>query len=88
MFKLTAILAGAGFAQAALLLVLMGPQDRLQANFVHSGLTLCVYVDDVALHVTGPPEEVATTLTQSTSQISDSLEGEFPHASVSSRAVG
>ena len=52
---LSAVLAGGGFAQVALFLVLVDPLDRIQATYT-IGVTLCLYVDDIAVHVVGSPE--------------------------------
>ena len=71
---LSAILAGAGFAQVALLLVLMGPSDAIQGKYSVRGLTLCTYVDDIALQVAGTEAEAAGTIVEATCELVQWLE--------------
>ena len=59
---LSAVLAGGGFAQTAMLLVLLRPLDLLWDGFQNRGLSLCVYVDDIARHVTGTESTVAAVI--------------------------
>ena len=75
--SMTAILAGAGFAKVALLLVLMGPLESLTLRYGHRGLTVCAYVDDIALHVAGAPREASSLLAASTAEIIEVLEDDL-----------
>ena len=74
---LSAILAGGGFAQISLLLVLMGPLDRLCHTYVPRGLSLCLYVDDIALHITGNLTDVASVMASCTDRTIEMLEDEL-----------
>ena len=57
---LSAILAGGSFATDALYLVLMGPCDKLCR--MHPAVSLCLFVDDLKIGVTGSEGEVAEVL--------------------------
>ena len=70
---LSAILAGGGFAQVALFLVLIDPLDDIQVQY-SLGVTVCLYVDDIAINVTGHPEVVAMVLAQCTADLIETLE--------------
>ena len=59
---LSAVLAGGGFAQTAMLLVLLRPLDLLWDGFQNRGLSICVYVDDIALHASGSESSVAAVI--------------------------
>ena len=74
---LSAILAGGGFAQVALHLVLVEPLEALYSIPLAPSvtLTICEYVDDIALHAVGRTQEVVRALTQATEQLIDHLEG-------------
>ena len=74
---LSAILAGGGFAQVALFLVLIDPLDDIQIQY-SIGVTVCLYVDDIAVNVTGiHPEVVAAVLAQCTSDLIATLENDL-----------
>ena len=73
---LSAVLAGGGFAQVALLLTLIDPLDRIQAKYT-IGTTLCLYVDDIAVHVVGQPGVVATLMAACTDDIITALEDDL-----------
>ena len=73
---LSAILAGGGFAQVALFLVLIDPLDDIQIQYP-IGVTVCLYVDDIAVNVTGHPEVVAAVLAQCTSDLIATLEDDL-----------
>ena len=73
---LSAVLAGGGFAQVALYLVMIDPLDRIQAQCT-IGLTLCLYVDDIGVHVVGHEDMVATTLAACTGELIHMLEDEL-----------
>ena len=49
---LSAVLAGGGLAQTGMLLVILRPPEPLWDELQIRGLSLCIYVDDIALHVT------------------------------------
>ena len=70
---LSALLAGGGFAQDALFLVLLDPLDRMHVQY-STGVTLCEYVDDIAIHVVGSPNFVASTLAMCTDDLVKTLE--------------
>ena len=74
---LSAVLAGGGLAQVSMLLVLMRPLDRLWDGFQNQGLSLCAYVDDVALHFAGTSTAVASVAAQASEQLVQELEGEL-----------
>ena len=74
---LSAVLAGGGLAQVSMLLVLMRPLDRLWDGFQNQGLSLCAYVDDVALHFSGSAASVASTAAQASEQLVHALEDEL-----------
>ena len=74
---LSAVLAGGGMAQVSMLLVLMRPLDRLWDGFQNRGLSLCAYVDDVALHFAGTAAGVASVAAQAAEQLVQTLEGEL-----------
>ena len=78
-YTLSAILAGGGFAQVALLLVLVHPLELLARKQVGRTLTmtLCFYVDDIAIHCIGGQEEVVQCMAQATEQLVDHLEGQL-----------
>ena len=80
---LSAALAGGGFAQVALLLVLLDPLDQIQAAYPLY-LTVCLYVDDIALHVVGDHVIVATVLAAATDMLVQILEDDL-HMKVSRR---
>ena len=71
----TAILAGGGFAQLALLLVLLDPLDEIHAIFSGRSVNLCAYVDDIALHAVGTEREICSSLVQATDHLVSILEG-------------
>ena len=71
----TAILAGGGFAQLALLLVLLDPLDEIHAIFSGRSVNLCAYVDDIALHAVGTETEICSGLVQATDHLVSILEG-------------
>ena len=68
-FSLTAILAGGGFAQLSLLLVLLRPLDRLAAQYSTLSVAFCLYVDDIAVHTTGTAAQVQAELSAATSEL-------------------
>ena len=74
--SLSAVLAGGGFAQVALLLTLIDPLDRVQATYT-TGVTLCSYVDDIAVHVVGHPSVVAAVMAACTDDIITALEDDL-----------
>ena len=73
---LSAVLAEGGFAQVALFLVLVDPLDLIQATCT-IGVTLCLYVDDIAAHVIGSPEMVSHILAACTDDLIHTLEDEL-----------
>ena len=73
---LSAVLAGGGFAQVALYLVMIDPLDRVQAAYT-IGLTLCLYVDVIGVHVVEHEETVATTLAACIDELIHMLEDDL-----------
>ena len=73
---LSAVLAGGGFAQVALLLVLLDPLDQVQAAYPLY-LTVCLYVDDIAFHVVGNHIIVAAVLAAATDMLVRILEDDL-----------
>ena len=74
---LSAILAGGGFAQMALHLVLVEPLEAVYSIPLAPSVTLtvCEYVDDIAVHANGHTQDAVRALTQTTEQLIDHLEG-------------
>ena len=70
---LSAVLAGGGFAQVALYLVLLDPIDQVQVTYP-IGVTICTYVDDIGVHVVGHESVVATVIAACTDDIIQRLE--------------
>ena len=70
----TAILAGGGFAQLALLLVLFDPLDQLHSIFTGKAVTVCAYVDDIAIQAVGSEQEVRSNLARATNSLVEQLE--------------
>ena len=75
--SLSAILAGGGFAQLSLLLVLLRPLDRMVFQYTGCPISFCLYVDDLALHAIGASEEVTALLSAATAEIVEMLEGDL-----------
>ena len=73
-YSVTAILAGGGFAQISLLLVLLRPLDRLVAQYHCRHVSFCVYVDDIGIHASGPVEQVKSELSLAAAELVDILE--------------
>ena len=73
---LFAVLAEGGFAQVALLLVLIDPIDRIQVTY-SVGVTVCLYVDDIGVHAIGHEEAVAVTITACTDDLIQCLEDDL-----------
>ena len=73
---ISAVLAGGGLAQVALFLVLIDPMDRIQ-KVCDIGVTLCLYVGDIAVHVAGSPDVVAHTLTACIDELGVALEDDL-----------
>jgi ribonuclease HI len=73
---LSAILAGGGYATDALFVVLVQPCDELILE--HPSASLCFFIDDLTVHVTGAEAEVAgllhNALTGCISKLEDDLE--------------
>ena len=76
-YSLSAILAGGGFAQLALLLVLLRPLDRMVFQYTGCPISFCLYVDDIALHATGASQQVLDLLSAATSEIVQILEDDL-----------
>ena len=76
-YSLSAILAGGGFAQLSLLLVLLRPLDRMIFHYTGCPISFCLYVDDIALHVTGASQLVQDLLAAATTEIVELLEGDL-----------
>ena len=74
---LSAVLAGGGFAQTAMLLILLAPLDHLWDGFQNRGISLCVYVDDIALHAVGSEAIVACSLADASATLVQRLEGDL-----------
>ena len=71
---LSAILAGAGPAQDALLLVLMGPVDELARS--HTLTAFVLYVDDLGAHTRGGSEkEIVDQSERVVDHMTDLIEG-------------
>ena len=60
-----------------MLLVLLRPLDLLWDGFQNRGLSLCVYVDDIAVHVIGTETSVATTIAAATDFLVEALENDL-----------
>ena len=73
---LSATLAGGGFAQTALILVLTHPLELLSRRQVGSSVTMdvCMYVDDIAIHLIGGLNEETGALAQTAEWLIDYLE--------------
>ena len=71
---LSAVLAGGGCAQVAMLLVLLRLLDRLGDAFQNGGVNICVYVDDIALYVTSTKSSVAASVAAASDQLVSELE--------------
>ena len=69
---LSAILAGSGFATDAMFIVLIKPCDTLVRELPAS--ELCLFVDDLTLHVTGAEGSVQKDLTRAVDRCVDMLE--------------
>ena len=61
----------------ATLVVLLAPMDLLWNGFQNKGVNLCVYVDDIALHVVSQLSAVATVVSRTTPTVVESLEGDL-----------
>ena len=85
---LSAILAGGGFAQIALLLTLMDPLDAICRAYVPRGLSLCFYVDDIAMHFIGQYAAVVEALTGCINDTIHILGGRIVHGRLAKAAVG
>ena len=72
---LSAILAGGSFATDALFTVLVFPCDELLAE--HPQANICLFIDDLTLHVTGSEGEVASGLEELVGACIGKLEGEL-----------
>ena len=73
---LSAILAGGSFATDAMFIVLMGPCDQLLVE--HPQASLCLFVDDLTIHVQAANEAVVAILLQeATDSCIALLEGEI-----------
>ena len=72
---LSAILAGGSFATDALLVVLIGPCDELALEYPSADL--CLFVDDLTIHVTGMVGQVADLMQAVVSSCIDKLETEL-----------
>ena len=75
MLTFSAILAGWSFATDALLVVLIGPCDELVLEFPNADL--CLFVDDLTIHVTGMAGTVAETMQAAVSSCISKLETEL-----------
>ena len=69
---LSAILAGGGFATDAMFITLVKPCDTLAADMPES--ELCLFVDDMTVHVVGGEEEVKVRLSHTIDRSIDLLE--------------
>ena len=76
---LSAILVGGGFAQVAVLLVMIAPIEAVTSLTLGPSVTMtvCEYVDDIALHAIGLRHEVVQALVQATEQLVTHLEEEL-----------
>ena len=54
----------------------MGPLDWLRGKYSLRGLTVCAYVDDIALHVIGAEALASATLIACGADIVNVLEGD------------
>ena len=61
----------------AMLLVLLRPLDLLWDGFQNRGLSLCVYVDDIAVHVIGTETSVAATIVAAADFLVEALENDL-----------
>ena len=74
---LSAVLAGGGFATDALFIVLVRPCDELLVEPSVGNLSICLFVDDLTLHVTGSEREVAEGLAAAVDRCIGKMEGEL-----------
>ena len=73
-YSLASFLAGGGFARIAMLLVLMRPLDRIWDGLQNHSISLCVYVDDIAVHIIGTETGVASGIAAVSQRIVDAIE--------------
>ena len=54
--------------------MLLRPIDHLVLRYIGQSISFCWYVDDIALHATGAPEQVVAILSAAISELVDLLE--------------